>query len=144
MARPEKYKSEYSKQAKVACERMGATDEDLALLFNVSRRTINYWKVANEDFAKSIKVGKKPADDKVEMSLYHRAVGYSVPEEVVKVVDGELVTTTITKHYPPDTAACIYWTRNRMPDKWRQNPGENQGTGEFAEAISKLIDKLPG
>lgn len=145
MGRPEKYKSEYANQAKIACERMGATVDDLALLFNVSRRTINYWQVAHKDFAKAIKIGKKPADDRVEMSLYHRAVGYSHPETIVKVVDRELVEVEVMKHYPPDTAACIYWTRNRRPEKWRQNP-ENSGSDvdSLAESVSKLIDKLPG
>ena len=25
----------------------------------------------------------------------------------------------VRKYYPPDVTACIYWTKNRMPEKWR-------------------------
>lgn len=30
-----------------------------------------------------------------------------------------VVTKVVTKEVPPDTTACIYWTKNRRPDRWR-------------------------
>lgn len=126
MARPEKYKSEYVNQAAVAC-RLGATDLDLADMFEVSIRTINYWKANYEEFAEAVKLGKEPADNRVERSLFMRAVGYSHEEDDIRTVSSgngcsEIVITPTIKHYPPDTAACIFWLKNRRPDQWRANP----------------------
>jgi len=143
MTKPSKCLPEYVQQARVACERMGATDQDLAYLFGVCRRTIAIWKVNNKDFAEAVRVGKEPADAKVEYSLYQRAVGYSHPETIVKVVDKEVVEISTMKHYPPDTAACVFWLRNRKSDKWRQNTEGQSGGGDLSEAVTKLIDKLP-
>jgi hypothetical protein len=25
-----------------------------------------------------------------------------------------------TEHYPPDTAACLFWLKSRQPDRWRE------------------------
>jgi hypothetical protein len=33
--------------------------------------------------------------------------------------EGEIITTKLTKHYPPDTTAAIFWLKNRQPGKWR-------------------------
>lgn len=59
------------------------------------------------------------ADAKVVASLYKRANGYSHPALDIRTVDGEVVETEYTKHYPPDTVACIFWLKNRRPDLWR-------------------------
>lgn len=143
--RPTKYDPEYHpRKAKQLCE-MGATMKQLADFFDVSISSVELWAVTHEEFSRSIKVGKDVADDKVEASLYHRAMGYSHPETIVKVVDKELVEVEVMKHYPPDTSACIYWTRNRRPKKWRNNPENSGSEGDsLAESVSKLIDKLPG
>jgi hypothetical protein len=145
MARPEKYNKTFAKQAKVACEKMGATDADLAELFEVSIRTIQYWKIKYSEFGAALKVGKSPADDRVKMSLYHRACGYSHPDTDIKVIEGKIVTTDIIKHYPPDTTACIFWLKNRLPEEFRANP-EDGGQGnedKLIGVLSDLIDKLP-
>lgn len=26
--------------------------------------------------------------------------------------------TPLTKHYPPDTTACIFWLKNQKPKEW--------------------------
>lgn len=121
MARPEKYKDEYVKQAAIACK-LGATDADLAEMFSVTQRTINYWKSNYEEFANALVLGKAPADERVKSSLYHRATGYSHPEDDIRVIDGQIVITPTIKHYPPDTTACIFWLKNRLPDEFRANP----------------------
>jgi len=143
VGRPTKYKAEYVKQAKKLCS-LGATMANLADFFDVHIDTIYAWMSTHKPFSESIKVGKAPSDDRVEMSLYHRATGYSHPEEVIKVVGGEVVRIKTMKYYPPDSTACIYWTRNRRPDRWRQNPSEGGSSGDFVDMVSKLIDKLPG
>ena len=121
MARPTKYKPEYAKQAAVACK-LGATDQDLAELFDVSRSTINLWKIEFSEFSDALKDAKEVADIRVERALYQKAVGYSHPEDDIKMFEGQVIITPTIKHYPPDTTACIFWLKNRMPEQYRANP----------------------
>lgn len=116
--RPTKYKPEYNKQAEKLC-RLGATDKELADFFGVEEQTINNWKNEFPKFFESIKSGKIEADANVSDRLYQRALGYSHPDVDIKVVDKEIVETSLTKHYPPDTTAAIFWLKNRQPEKWR-------------------------
>jgi hypothetical protein len=48
-----------------------------------------------------------------------RAIGYSVDEEQIFVVNKELVSRTVRKYYPPDVTAQIFFLKNRIPEKWR-------------------------
>lgn len=140
--RPTKYKKEYARMAQKACE-FGAVDSDLAEMFGVSEQTINAWKKAQPDFLESLK-SKKHADDRVERALYERAIGYYHPEEKVFNNNGEEMIVETIKHYPPDTGACVVWLANRRPDEWKKDPGAKEGgNDQTAEAINKLIDRLP-
>lgn len=132
MARPTKYKSEYAKQAEKLCI-LGATDADLADFFEVSVSTINLWKIEHKEFSESLKLGKEPADNRVKNALYHRALGYSHPEDDIKSVNGEIVVTPTVKHYPPDTTACIFWLKNRLPDEFRANP--EPGDDDYVQPV---------
>lgn len=97
----------------------GYTDKQLADIFCVDERTINNWKKAYPLFFQSIKKGKMLADAKVEASLFQRATGYSHPAVKIMPVDGEVVEVPYIKHYPPDGVSCMFWLKNRQPDKWR-------------------------
>lgn len=137
MGRPSSYKPEYAEQAAKLCE-LGATDHDLAEFFKVSYRTIQNWKIDHEEFLHSLKVGKEIPDGNVERSLYQRAVGYSHPDTDIKVIEGKVVTTEITKHYPPDTTAAIFWLKNRKPKDWRDKQEvELQVNGSLAERLTR-------
>ena len=117
--RPSEYDPDKTpKQAKKACL-MGATDKDLADFFSVSETTINNWKIQHPEFLESIKEGKDVADAKVAKSLYERALGYEHPEVHVSNYQGKITLTDLTKRYPPETTAGIFWLKNRQPDKWR-------------------------
>lgn len=116
--RPTDYLEEYNEQAKKLCL-LGATDKELADFFDVAESTINLWKKAHPEFSESIKEGKLQADANVSERLYSRAMGYSHPEDkIFNNAGSEMVVKTI-KHYPPDTAAAIFWLKNRRPDNWR-------------------------
>lgn len=119
--RPSAYRAEY---AHIAYRHtlLGAIDKDLAEAFSVSEQTINSWKKSHPKFRESIQRGKSSADAIVAESLFKRANGYSHP--AVKIFSCEGVTTehAYTEHYPPDTAACIFFLKNRQPDKWRDKP----------------------
>lgn len=116
--RPTDYLPEYAEQARVQCEQ-GATDQELADLFEVSVRTLYRWKNTHPEFCQALKAGKDPADERVERSLFERATGYERDEVDIRVVGGEIIQTPIRKFYPPDTTAAIFWLKNRKPDLWR-------------------------
>lgn len=112
------FKKAFLKIAEKMCA-MGATDADLAEAFDVSVRTIRSWKFTKEEFSASLKLGKTPANENVKRALYHRAIGYEHEEIDIRVIDGVLTKTPITRYYPPDTAAAYIWLQNREPDEWR-------------------------
>lgn len=117
--RPPKYGATFPHQAKKLCE-LGATDEDLADFFNVSIRTIANWQRQHPEFLQSLKAGKEASDERVERSLYQRAVGYTFDSEKVQVLrDGKVVRVPTREHVAPDVTAQIFWLKNRRPEAWR-------------------------
>ena len=105
----------------------GATDQELAEAFGVSKRTILRWKNEHPSFAEAHQRGKDVADAKVKKALYQRAIGYEVIEKESTVdVDpktGEskpVRVKTITKQIAPDTMAIMYWLNNRSKGEFAQ------------------------
>jgi hypothetical protein len=154
--RPSKYKPEFVEQAKKLCK-LGATDAELADFFGVRVSTINLWKVQHKEFSESVRPSKAVADRRVEQSLYRRAVGATLDETDIRVVDGKIVKTEIRKQLPPDTTACIFWLKNRNRKDWRDRidaavggpeegapiPVEQQGGDPRVEALVRaLLDKV--
>ena len=121
MARPSAYKAEYVKIAGKMCA-LGATDLDIAEAFDVDVRTIYRWKVKHEAFCQALSASKDGYDDRIVRSLAMRAIGYSHPDTDIRVIEGEIVITNITKHYPPDTRAALAWLYNRKPNDWHPLP----------------------
>ena len=137
LGRPSKYKEEYAEQAYNYCS-LGAIDEQLASFFDVSVTTINTWKETYPDFLASIKKGKDKADLEVTQSLKNRASGMKLKKQVVK--DGGIVE--IEDEIAPDTAAAIFWLKNRQPKIWRDNQKiEHSGKVEVT-SLGSLIDEL--
>ena len=115
--RPTKYKKEYDEQAAKLCK-LGATDVQLADFFGVTEKTLNNWKHEHPRFLQSLKKGKVFSDDKVEMALYDRAIGYEYDE--VKEEQGEQgMKRTVTTKRIQDNTAAIFWLKNRRPEQWR-------------------------
>jgi len=81
--------------------------------------TWNLWKQEFPEFSGSLEAGKEEADSVVAQSLFHRATGYSHPDVDIKLFKGKIITTKLTKHYPPDSTAAIFWLKNRQPKQWR-------------------------
>ena len=141
MARPTRYKAEYAEQALKLCI-LGLTDKEMGTFFDVSEQTINTWKQKHPEFLESLKDGKLMSDAEVTRKLFERATGYSHADVDIKVISGEIVQTELTKHYPPDTTAAIFWLKNRQPDKWREKK-ENDQPVELADALIALAKRLP-
>lgn len=136
--RPSKYKPEFAAQAAKLCQ-LGATDAQIADFFEVAISTIALWKVKYKEFSDAIKVPKEEADERVEQSLYRRALGYEHDEVDIRVVGGEIVETPIRKHYPPDSTAMIFWLKNRKPGEWRDKT-DVEHSGDLIVKINKLSD----
>lgn len=140
--RPTKYEAKYNKQAEKLCK-LGATDKEMADFFEIVESTLNLWKKEYPKFSESIKKGKLFADANVAESLYKRATGYSHPEVDIRVINDRIVTTALTKHYPPDTAALIFWLKNRQKKKWRDKIEQGFTDGEGNDINPVHIFKLP-
>lgn len=133
MARPTKYQEAYAEQARKLCL-LGYTDAELADFFEVSEATINNWKLEHSEFLESIKKGKAIADGNVTDRLYQRAMGFVAPDVDIRVIENKIVETPLDKYYPPDTAAAIFWLKNRQKDKWRDKH-DHEVTGKDGGAI---------
>lgn len=133
MARPTKYQEAYAEQARKLCL-LGYTDAELADFFEVSEATINNWKLEHSEFLESIKKGKAIADGNVTDRLYQRAMGFVAPDVDIRVIENKIVETPFDKYYPPDTAAAIFWLKNRQKDKWRDKQ-DHEVTGKDGGAI---------
>lgn len=116
--RPTKYSRLYASLAEDLCSH-GATDLELAKQLGVTEKTLNNWKRAHPEFLQAIKVAKETADAKVVNALYQRALGGMVTEWHVVRSGGRTVSTTVTRELSPDTAAAIFWLKNRQRSQWR-------------------------
>lgn len=118
--RPTKYSPQKVELALDMAKR-GKTDVEIANIIGVSPRTLDYWKGRYSDFLQSLKDCKDQADELVRLSLYRRATGYYHEEEKLfyNAKDDYVRRETTIKHYPPDTAAAIFWLKNRQPKEWR-------------------------
>lgn len=118
--RPSGFKVEFVEQAKKLAE-LGATDEEVAEFLKIDKATLYRWKHQFPKFCEALKVGKAVADERVERSLYQRAIGYRL--DAVKIfaepkTGAEKIVKYVENH-APDTVACIFWLKNRRPDLWR-------------------------
>ena len=134
--RPSKYKKEYDGQANKLCL-LGYTNEELASFFDVAVSTVSKWISEIPSFSESLKEGRQIADGNVVRSLYHRAIGYSHPEDKVFNDNGTPLIVPTTKHYPPDTGACMAWLHNRQRGKWKKAPAEEVQSQEIKIEIVK-------
>jgi hypothetical protein len=100
--------------------RLGATDLELARAFNVTTVTIWRWQSRHPDFCNALKTGKEIADQRVERSLYQRAVGYSFDSEKLFSFEGSVTRAGIVEHVPPDVGAAKHWLSNRKPQEWHE------------------------
>lgn len=136
MAQTEKYwKSDIPDRAYKLCL-LGLTNEQLAIAFGASKRTIEYWYQHKDEFRQALDMGRQEADSKVALSLYKRATGYDVRDNDIKVYRGKAVITPFTKHYPPDVEAIKFWLKNRQPEKWNDTH-KMEHTGHTTIELSK-------
>ena len=138
--RPTLHRPEYNEQARNHCL-LGATNPQLAELFDVSPRTIDSWIASIPEFGQAVREGRTVANAQVARSLYERAIGFRHTVERTMLHLGEERTITNTVQFPPDTRACIFWLRNRCPENWDVQPARvpREG-GDHTEAMLAELD----
>lgn len=143
MGRPSKLLPGFIAAAKEMCDR-GMTDEEIAIAFNVSRRTIYQWAADNKDFSHALKLGKEAPDERVIRSLFHRAIGYSYP--AVKIFcdakTGAVKLVDYVEHCPPDTTACIFWLKNRRREDWRDRVDHTQIPADDQFRVNAAVESF--
>ncbi len=119
------YKPEYAEEAHGHCL-LGATNADLADVFEVAPRTIDNWIANIPEFAKAVREGgRSPMPASLAVSTSARSAYQHTVEQTV-LHRGEERKLTNTVHYPPDVGACIFWLRNRRRDLWgNQRPAND-------------------
>lgn len=140
--RPTKFQEGYVEQARKLCM-LGATDQEIADFFEVEVRTIYRWKAEHDEFCQSLKAGKEVADERVERSLFQKAIGYE--QEEVKIfmpagAEGPVYAPFRAK-VAPDTTAAIFWLKNRRPDLWRDKQ-QTELTGPDGGPIKAEVTRV--
>lgn len=124
--------------------REGLTDQDISDKIGINVSTLYQWENDHPEIREAIKKGKAPVDIKVENALLKRALGYDFEEittEIQELPGGgqRKHIRKVTKHVPPETAAGIFWLKNRRPDKWRDKI-EQLPEPEKNELLQSLLE----
>ena len=122
MARPVGRPSEYDPSM---CETVhnlcvsGSTDYEVAEYLEIHVSTLYRWQNEHPELREALKAGKDICDERVERSLYHRAVGYTYNAVHFTSYEGEVTVTPYVEHVPPDVGAATLWLTNRKGADWR-------------------------
>ena len=129
MARPSKVDTTLTKETLEKIGLMaskGVIDSEIAFNIGVAYSTFREWVKIHPKLSAVLKIHKQVADEKVELSLYQRAMGWEYTEETkerkynVDTDEYEMILTkTVKKQVLPDTTAMIFWLKNRKPDEWK-------------------------
>ena len=142
MGRSNKYKTHVEPRLEeIECWcREGLIDVEICKRLGITRSCFYEYRKKYPEFSDFIKKGKEIADYKVENSLFKRATGYEYKEVTQTCREGVLVgTKEITKQVPPDPTSCIFWLKNRKPDKWRDKT-DHEVNGEMV-TFTYLIEE---
>lgn len=100
----------------------GLTEKQIAEdKMHVSLTSLKDWKNKFPPIMTALKRGKEVPDREVENALFKSAIGY---ERTETVIDSKGFEHTITKWYPPNITAIIFYLKNRKPEQWRDKPSE--------------------
>lgn len=128
--------------------RDGLTQEQMAHNIGCSLSTLKDWMAKYPAISAAIKKGREVVDYEVENALLKRALGYSYTEKMVSNGPDGRTTKVTEKFIPPDTAALIFWLKNRCPKKWKDKPVEDglddTASAKAAEVMSQVRELMRG
>lgn len=124
--------------------RLGLTDKQISEKLGISESTLNKWKHDYPIFSESLKNGKEEPDQLVEASLFKRATGYE-NDKAVKIFMPASAEAPIyapyTEQIQPDVTACIFWLKNRRPDRWRDKQDLDVNIKDLPQVLMKQPDE---
>lgn len=97
--------------------RDGISDEQISRNIGVAYSTFRVWRDKYPAISAVLKKSKEIVDYEVENALLKKALG-------------------------GDTAAMIFWLKNRQKKKWKDKPVEDQQTAAIETAMKALADIL--
>ena len=118
--------------------RDGLTQQQIANNLGISIDTLIENKKKYSEFNDALKKGKEVIDFEVENALLKRALGYEYEEETY---ENGILTKKVKKHVAPDTAAQIFWLKNRKPNNWKDRIETDEDKEAVANA-SQVIAKI--
>lgn len=130
--------------------RDGLTDLEIAKNIGISKQTFYDWQKRFPDFSDTLKSNKEVADRMVENALFRKAVGYKTKEitrerrlDPVSRQQVLVVVKEVEKEVAPDTAAQVFWLKNRKPDVWRdKREVENAAPLNAFDSIKEITGRM--
>jgi hypothetical protein len=98
--------------------------------------------VAHPEFGQALRIAKEVANERVEASLYHRAVGYSHPAIKIMQYEGVPVIEPYVEHVPPDIGAITLWLTNRKGAEWRNKTSREISGPDGGPIETTHVDSL--
>lgn len=150
--RPTKYNPKYHNPWVRSLAREGMTADQIADEMGIARSTLFKWASENPEFSDCLNEGRSQADSMVADSLFRKALGGTYTEtRMIGAPNGQggvapSKVEKITREVAPDTAAAIFWLKNRQPDKWRDKREIETVLKEetIADELSDSLKKLAG
>ena len=136
--RPTDYDVKFCETAH-ALAQQGATDREVAEALDIHEATLYRWKHSHPEFSEALKLGKEAADNRVEQSLYRRAVGYTFDSIKIMQYEGDVIVEPFAEHVPPDIGAIKFWLQNRRGDNWKEKIDATH-TGNVTLEVVKFAD----
>lgn len=128
-----KYPMKLRKHAESHKGKFGASSNELARLFKISRGRVYEWMAKYPDFKEAVMDIRSEIDDMVESALLKSALGYDYTEQkIIRDGVGEdsqvIQAYVIKKHKPADSTAQKLWLTNRRPEEWKEKQSvDNNG-----------------
>ena len=95
------------------------TKREVCEALELGRNTFWIWEGRHPEFREAIFKACQSADERVEASLYERAIGYEYATEKVYHYQGVPVRIPVKEHVPADPQSMIFWLKNRLGDRWK-------------------------
>lgn len=130
---------------------LGLTDTEIAHALNMKASEFREMK-EKKQVSSALAKGRDNLDRKVEQALFQRATGFEYKEvteakserpRTEKNTASEKKTgstKSVMKHVIPDVTACIFWLKNRQPDKWH-DPKDIESGDSLKEMIEMYDDE---
>lgn len=137
-----------------AWARDGLSDEQIANNMGISVASLYNYKNKYLEIFEALKKGKEVVDVEVENALLKSAKGFWYDEEVVSTRKeviyengkrvkeiSEPIKITLSKYKPSETAAAIFWLKNRRAKQWKDKVEPPIDTSKL-EKVTELLAKI--